>query len=207
MRTDRYRSQLIGAIGERQAWRIAAAILLASNLALAAGLAFNAGNERTVIVPPEIHKTFWVENDRVSREYLEEMSVWFAQTGLTVSPDSADYQAQRFLRRTSPRARGALKTRLALEAGRLKRNDASQVFYLSKGIAVDERGMQTAVSGTLVTLIGDKQVKSEDKTFRIRFSMESGEIRVTEFTDEVNADDPFGKKEPASGGSTAAADG
>lgn len=194
MRTDKYRSQLAGAVGERQYWRIAAAILLAANLALAVGLAFNAGNERTVIKAAGTGKTFWVEDDRASREYLEEMSVWFAQTALTVSPESVDYQGERFLRYTSPRARGALKTRLALDAERIKRNDASQVFYLTKGIVVDEKGMQTAVSGSLVTLIGDQRVKTEDKTFRIRFAMESGEIRVTEFTDEVNADDPFGKK-------------
>lgn len=194
MRTEKYRSLMLAALGERRSWQVAAAILLASNLALAAGLAFNAGNERTVIKAAGTGKTFWVEDDRASREYLEEMSVWFAQTGLTISPESADYQGKRFLRHTSPRVRGALKTRMALEAERLKRNDASQVFYLTKGIDVDERGMQTAVSGTLVTLIGDKQVKSEDKTFRLRFAMESGEIQVTEFTDEVNADDPFDKK-------------
>ena len=44
------------------------------------------GSDRTVIVPPNIDKTFWVTKEKASREYLEEMGTVYAdamaRTGL-----------------------------------------------------------------------------------------------------------------------------
>ena len=46
------------------------------------------GTERTVLVPPEIRRSFWVSGDAVSREYLEEMAYWYAGMALNITPAS-----------------------------------------------------------------------------------------------------------------------
>ena len=34
------------------------------------------GNEKTVLTPPEIKRSYWVSGDAVSKEYLEDMASW-----------------------------------------------------------------------------------------------------------------------------------
>ena len=55
--------------GARRATSFLVALLVGSmlvNLVLAIFAIRLAGHERIVVVPPNIHKTFWVESDRVS---------------------------------------------------------------------------------------------------------------------------------------------
>jgi conjugal transfer pilus assembly protein TraE len=63
------------------------------NLVLAVFAVRLAGHERVVVVPPTIHKTFWVESGRVSGEYLEQMGYFLMQLTLNVTPQSVDHQA------------------------------------------------------------------------------------------------------------------
>ncbi len=44
------------------------------------------GSDRTVIVPPNIDRTFWVTKEKASREYLEEMASYVAWLVLDVTP-------------------------------------------------------------------------------------------------------------------------
>jgi hypothetical protein len=81
------------------------------NLILAVFAVRLAGHERIVVVPPTIHKTFWVESDRVSSEYLEQMGYFLMQLTLNVTPQSVDHQAKvllqyaaRVVRRAAHRA-------------------------------------------------------------------------------------------------------
>jgi conjugal transfer pilus assembly protein TraE len=64
------------------------AVLLTGSLLVNAVLAVlalrSSGRERIVLVPPAIHKTFWVESDRVSAEYLQQMAYFLMQLTLNV---------------------------------------------------------------------------------------------------------------------------
>ena len=75
------------------------------NLVLALFAVRLSGHERIVIVPPNIHKTFWVESDRVSSEYLEQMGYFLLQLTLNVTPQSVDHQAKLLLPFSEPRIR------------------------------------------------------------------------------------------------------
>ena len=41
------------------------------------------GRERTVLTPPTLQKSFWVEGDQVSGSYLEQMAGWIAPPGVS----------------------------------------------------------------------------------------------------------------------------
>jgi len=50
------------------------------------------GSVRTLVVPPSINKSFWVERDKVSSEYLEQMGSFIAWLVLDVTPASIDWK-------------------------------------------------------------------------------------------------------------------
>jgi len=64
-------------------------------LLMAIGLILNASifraNERIVIAPPEIKNPLWIEKNRVSPSYLEQMAVFFSTLGGNLSPTNAGY--------------------------------------------------------------------------------------------------------------------
>ena len=72
-----------------------------------AALALRAsGRERVVLLPPAVHKSFWVEQDRVSPEYLEQMGYFLLQLILNVTPQSIDHQSRLLLQYAAPAAAG-----------------------------------------------------------------------------------------------------
>ena len=58
------------------------------------------GNEKTVLVPPEIKRSFWVSGNAVSREYLEDMAYWYA--GLALMALGVFALVNRFEKSASP---------------------------------------------------------------------------------------------------------
>jgi hypothetical protein len=72
--------------------RIAVGGLVLALLANAGALLGVAGSERTVLVPPEVHKSFWVSGEKVSGDYLQEMAYWYAGLALNITPHVAEYQ-------------------------------------------------------------------------------------------------------------------
>src|SRR5688500_486280 len=67
------------------------------------------GMERTIIVPPTIEKTFWVTNDRASKEYLEQMASFIAWLVLDVTPATIDWKKDILLNYVPPEQHGLMK--------------------------------------------------------------------------------------------------
>ena len=159
------------------------------NLVLAGFVVRITNRERVVIVPPTIHKTFWVASDRVSSEYLEQMAYFLMQLTLNVTPQSVDHQAKVLLQYASPGSFGELRTALATAAERLKRDSASTVFS-AQDLTVDERGLKVGVRGQLTTFISDRRVSEVMKGYAIELQYSTGRIFLKAFR-ETNPNDPL----------------
>jgi conjugal transfer pilus assembly protein TraE len=162
---------------------------MATNLILAVLVARMSGHERIVVVPPVVHKTFWLETDRVSPEYLEQMGYFLMQLTLNVTPQSVDHQSKVLLTYAAPAAFGELRTALAATAERLKRDGAATVFS-AQDITVDERTLKVGVRGQLTTYISDRRVSEAAKGYAIEFQYSAGRIYLKTFR-ETNANDPL----------------
>ena len=162
---------------------------MATNLILAVFVFRVAGHERIVVVPPVVHKTFWVEADHVSPEYLEQMAYFLMQLTLNVTPQSVDHQSKVLLSYASPSAFGELRTALAATAERLKRDGAATVFS-AHDVTVDERTMKVGVRGQLTTYVSDRRVSEVAKGYAIEFQYTAGRIFLKAFR-ETNANDPL----------------
>ena len=159
------------------------------NLVLAVFAVRLAGHERVVVVPPTINKTFWVESDRVSSEYLEQMGYFLMQLTLNVTPQSVDHQAKVLLQYAAPASFGELRTALLGAAERLKRDGASTVFS-PQDLSVDERALRVGVRGQLTTFISDRRVSEVSKGYAIELQYSGGRIFLKAFR-ETNPNDPL----------------
>ena len=178
--------------GARRATSFLVALLVGSmlvNLILALFAVRLAGHERIVVVPPSIHKTFWVESDRVSSEYLEQMGYFLMQLTLNVTPQSIDHQAKMLLQYAAPASFGELRTALLAAAERLKRDGASTVFSV-QDITVDERALRVGVRGQLTTFISDRRVSEVSKAYAIELQYSGGRLFLKAFR-ETHPNDPL----------------
>jgi conjugal transfer pilus assembly protein TraE len=160
-----------------------------ANVLLAVLATHLAGRERVVLVPPQISKTFWVESERVSAEYLEQMAYFLVQLTLNVTPQSIDHQSRMLLQYAAPAAYGELRSALATAADRLKRDGASTVFSAQE-LAVDERKQRVGVRGLLTTFISDRRVSEISKGYAIELAYAGGRIHLKAFR-ETHPNDPL----------------
>jgi len=176
----------------RRATGFLVVLLIASmlvNLVLALFAARLASHERVIVVPPSIHKSFWVDNERVSGEYLEQMGYFLMQLTLNVTPQSVEHQAKVLLQYAAPASFGELRTALLASAERLKRDGASTVFS-AQDLVVDERTQRVGVRGQLTTFISDRRVSDISKGYAIELQYAGGRIFLKAFR-ETNPNDPL----------------
>ena len=175
------------------------ALVLVGSIALNIVTAMTAyrlvGSERIVVVPPNVNKSFWVENDRVSAEYLEQMGYFLVQLALNVTPQSVDYQSKLLLQYVAPGSYGEIKTAMTIVAERLKRDGASTVFS-ARNLTTDERGLKVAIQGSLTTFIGDRRVSEVTKSYLVELQYALGKLTIKSFK-EVPVNDPLDSKSGA----------
>ena len=167
----------------RRATTLLAALLAGSmlaNVALAVLGMRLADRERVVMVPPTIHKSFWVEADRVSGEYLEQMAYFLMQLTLDVTPQSVDHQAGVLMQYAAPAAYGDLRASMTATAERIKHDGASTVFS-AQNVVVDEAAQRVGVSGQLTTFISDRRVSEVSKGYAIELQYTGGRIFLKAF--------------------------
>ena len=156
-----------------------------------------AGTEKTVLVPPNISRSFWVGGDTASSEYLQEMAYWYAGLALTISPESAGYQDELFLKYASPDQAGKLQADMGARADFIKKNNVSTQFSV-RSVKVDTDNLKVALSGTLSTFVSDKKAGDRNATYMIGFKFINGKLYVSNFK-ETSDQDPFGNAAAGTG--------
>lgn len=160
---------------------------LAVGQVIALGVIVNLlGSVRTLVVPPSINKSFWVERDKASAEYLEQMGSFIAWLVLDVTPASIDWKKDILLGYVEPEQHGALKTRQELEAARLKRINASTAF-MPQQIVPSEDTQSVVVRGRLRTLVNGQETSNELKAYVVEFSYGGGRVHLKTFKEIPHA--------------------
>jgi conjugal transfer pilus assembly protein TraE len=189
MRLEWLRADIASA---RRATTFLAVLLTASllaNVVLALLSVRLADRERVVMVPPTIHKTFWVEAERVSGEYLQQMAYFLMQLTLDVTPQSVDHQANVLMQYAAPASYGELRAAMLATAERLKRDGASTVFS-AQDVVVDEAAQRVGVRGQLATFISDRRISEVSKGYVIELQYAGGRVFLKTFR-ETNPNDPL----------------
>lgn len=177
LRTQRRSNRTLGSI----------IILLSLSLLLALGVILSIlGSERTILVPPSIDKTFWVTKDKASGEYLEQMAGFVTWLMLDVSPSTVDWKREQLLKYVQPAQYQAMKTRMEVEADRLRRNNAS-TFFLIQQFAADEKDQTVLVTGRLRRQINGADVgEPETRSYLAQFQYTGGRVHIQTFKEVPN---------------------
>ncbi len=173
-------------------WRDGIIVSLIACLLLALILAVkNSGRERTIVSPPVVRDTFWVDSNDADPKYLQEMSTYFVLLTNNISPSNVEYQNKLFLNYVNPSQQGALSAQLLDQSQRVKRNQLITMFYI-KGFKIDSGANKVVVNGQLDTLISDKLISSMDKYYRIGYQIINGKLYINEYG-EVKSNNPWGE--------------
>jgi conjugal transfer pilus assembly protein TraE len=146
---------------------------------LEAGLLFFK-SQRTLIVPTETKQSYWIEGNRFSPSYLEEMALYFTHLLLDVTEANILYQGEVLLRHVEPQAYGTFKKKLYQDEKRLKKDHLSLHFA---PIECDVLPSQLLVkmAGDLIGYVGTKKVSQHRETYEITFSQTKGRLFIKSF--------------------------
>ncbi|WP_126448281.1 type IV conjugative transfer system protein TraE [Sulfuricystis multivorans] len=186
----KYLSEQDNANREIRFMRLLVAMLTVAVLIEAGTMSRLAGAEKTILVPPEINRSFWVSGNAVSKEYLEEMAYWYAGLALNITPTVSNYQNSLFLKYAAPSEYGRLQAEMGARAEFLKKNNAATQFIV-RNITTDDKNLRVALSGMLVTWTSDKKAGERTATYMVGFKFMNGKLYVSDFK-ETSDKNPFG---------------
>lgn len=137
-------------------------------------------SEHVVVVPPETKQSFWVERNRVSASYIEEMALFFATLILDASAGSAAYQRDVVLRYAVPESYGRLRAMLLEDEERYKKEQLSTSFKPAS-VQVDAKNLTAHITGDLVSYVGQKRLSQVRETYRFQFVYKQGRLLIQSF--------------------------
>jgi conjugal transfer pilus assembly protein TraE len=172
------------AIRRRNGYLALACGSLVVNILLGMILFSMVGREKTILLPPKISQSFWVEHGDVSPEYLAEMGQFFTTLRFNITASNMEMQRDMLLRYVSPEYYAALKIELINDAGRMAREHVASVFY-PVDIKVDAKRLETLVTGDLIAIIGTNQLPAKRITYKVSYSYNNYRLLVKKLTEVI----------------------
>ncbi len=144
------------------------------------------GKERVIVLPAEVHRSFWVASDSVSDSYLEQMSQFLVHLLLNVSPNTVALHSEQFLAQVSSQHFAALKTQLVAQQLEVERLGISTTFD-TKNFKINGKKLIAEVEGELKTTLGNSPMPTQKKIYRLQFVREQGRLWIRSFEEFKDA--------------------
>lgn len=151
---------------------------LVTNSALALYLTVKTDETRVVVIAPETSEPFVAMNDKVSANLLERFSISAINAAMNATPQTAQFQAETFLKYVAPESYGELALILRKGASELQRNQASTVFF-PMASKVDPQTGTTCMTGEHRTMIGKRVTQTQDVNVCLKTTTRMGRLWIT----------------------------
>jgi len=162
--------------------------LLLSNVVLAFLVYWSVLHESRWIVPTTIRREFKLSDYAVDDSYLRQMSLFFINERLNVSPETIDSSHQLLLESIAPKYYHVLSGVLANEAAVVRAQKISSVFY-PLGMTIDSKGLRVEINGILHRYVGERALPPIPKQYLLTFQYHLGDLKILSFIDLSNTDD------------------
>lgn len=179
MKLDFLRENIITLISQRKGLLMLTGVFALTNVLL--GVALICKSERTILLPPHINKTMWVEGGAVSKEYLEEMGLYMSKILLDLTPTSFSYNHEILLKYATPETYGDLKKQLGRDGEQYTALQLSTHFKPTQVIA-NPKTLEVEVKGTLASFVAGKHVRDSQETLSLKFTLRGGGILLESVT-------------------------
>ena len=135
-------------------------------------LTLGISRDREVVLQPVLQSAVTVSSAGVSRQYLEMITRDVVVLTLDRSPQNLEYWMNQVLAITSPRAQGKLKGDL-LKIVNEQRGSSIAQFFTIQSMEIDPKNLRSEVTGELHTIVGNKVISNERRTFRYDWEYEA----------------------------------
>lgn len=148
-------------------------VLLVVLIVLSVNLFFR--SERVIVLPPEVRQEFWVEGNRFSPQYLEEMAVYFLHLALDVNQTTLTYNTEMLTRYSDIETASYLQEKYERDIKKLKENNASTTFEVKEVTVFPDSNIVRA-EGTLKHYVGSKCIKERLAIYEVSFKTYRGRL-------------------------------
>ena len=184
MNVKEYTAEISARLALRSFFIYAFAASLIVNVILAIGLIVLDKKDRVVVLPAEITKSFWLDADGVSPEYLEQMGLFALQLALNNSPETFEHNQRKLLQYVSPE-----------QGGRRMKSANASVHMLPEAVETRASTMQVSVRGNVRQFIGDKLTSMQKKCWIVKFTYRNSRLWL-ETMQEADCKRPFEPMKP-----------
>lgn len=178
MKLSVFKNNIMMAIKERNIALMMAVVMGVGNLLLIVKICSN--KERIVVVPAYQQQSFWLDQANVSKEYLEQMSLFFVENLLNLTADSIAYQRDVILKHVVPEFYRELKKRFIDEEERY-RKECLATNIKPMRIIVDDSSKTTTIIGVFTSFIAGKQIKQTKDSYQLQFKYQHGRLLIESF--------------------------
>lgn len=135
--------------------------------------------QRFIISPPELKQSYWVEGNKMSQSYVEEMALFFTHLLLDVTEANILVQGDVVLRYVKPDVYDHFKAKLLNDHKRLKKQQSSLQFT---PINIDfVEPLIVDISGILANYIGGKKITQFKETYKMQLMQKYGRLFLESF--------------------------
>lgn len=143
-------------------------------------LLVTATRDREIILQPVLARPLAVNSAGVSREYLELITRDTAVLTLDRSPSNLEYWMKSVLDITAPSAQGKIRGDLMKIVNEQRGSSIAQ-FFTIQTMEIDPKNLWSTVTGDLHTIVGNKIVSSERRTFRFDWQYSGLSLKLVGF--------------------------
>ena len=136
--------------------------------------------DREVVLQPVLQSPLKVSSAGVSKEYLELITRDTAVLTLDRNPANLDYWMQSVLDVTAPSAQGKIRADLMKIVDEQRGSSIAQ-FFTIQSMEIDPKSLWSTVSGDLHTIVGNKVVSNERRTFRFDWQYSGLSLKLVGF--------------------------
>ena len=140
----------------------------------------SASRDREIVLQPVLTSPLAVSSVGVSRQYLEMVTRDTAVLTLDRSPQNLEYWMKEVLAITSPKAQGKVKADL-LKILDEQRGSSIAQFFTIQSMKIDPKNLVSEVTGDLHTIVGDKVISKELRTFRYNWEYSGLSLKLIGF--------------------------
>lgn len=148
--------------------------------------------DRIIVSPPDAKQSYWVEGNRFSPSYLEEMSLFMCHLLLDITQSNIFSQGEILLRYISPKAYGEFKTKLLEDEKRLQHEQLS-LHFMPQEVVLSPESLTVDITGDLISYVSTQKISQVRETYRLVFEHKLGRLFLQSFkmvkSDKENANE------------------
>lgn len=155
--------------------------LLVSNIFLVWLVGWSFAHQKRTITPAVITQAFTVSDSAVDASYLRQMALFFIAERLNISPSNIKQSHATILQYTDSRFYHEFVSILENEKQAVMKQNISSVFYPEEVITNGD--LSVLINGSLTHWVGNVALSSVKKSYQLKFSYRSGNLKVLSFTE------------------------